>query len=155
MKNRKNSIKGFTLIEMIVVIALIGILMGVAFPQTTKFLAAGRDTKRISDVSRVVPGYLELYFNQEGEYPEGDWAGLAAKLGPSPGANVLGGKGLPKATGVYIYVYCPGDNNYSYTLGVKLETDNKALDESVGNETDVSCGGLTCGKDEHVYCVQP
>jgi prepilin-type N-terminal cleavage/methylation domain-containing protein len=150
MKNRKNLTKGFTLIEMIVVIALIGILMGVAFPQTTKFLAAGRDTKRISDVSRLIPGYLELYFNQEGKYPSGDFAGLTGKLGAT-GANVLGGKKLPEATGAYIYVYCPGDvNNYSYTLGVKLETKNKALEDSVTG----TCGTLNCGVG-NVYCVQP
>jgi prepilin-type N-terminal cleavage/methylation domain-containing protein len=156
MKNLRNSSKGFTLIEMIVVIALIGILMGVAFPQTTKFLAAGRDTKRISDVSRLIPGYLELYFNQEGRYPPGDFAGLTEKLTK---ANVLGGKKLPEATGGYTYFYCPGTNNFTYTLGVKLETKNKALEDSIGGAfCSVSCCNIspsspTCS--DYVYCVQP
>jgi prepilin-type N-terminal cleavage/methylation domain-containing protein len=159
MKNRKNSIKGFTLIEMIVVIALIGILMGVAFPQTTKFLAAGRDTKRISDVSRVVPGYLELYFNQCGNYPGNysdcdpvsiTWSDLGTQLG-AQGANVLGNKGLPVATGSFVYCYEPTSNNFGYVLGVQLEAPNKAMEDSV---TDIECEGHDCGTDKF-YCVQP
>lgn len=155
MKNFKNSSKGFTLIEMIVVIALIGILMGVAFPQTTKFLAAGRDTKRISDVSRLIPGYLELYFNREGRYPEGvSWSDLVTKLGP----DVLGGKNLPKAIGDYRYYYCSGPDELTYTLGVKLETKNKALEDSVAGTfcsgSLVCCDATTCTAN-YVYCVQP
>jgi len=157
MKNRKNLTKGFTLIEMIVVISLIGILMGVAFPQFTKFLAVGRDTKRISDVSRVVPGYLELYFNQNGYYPTGGWNGLTEKL---DGADVLGGKGLPKAVGGYDYFYCPGTNNFTYTLGVKLETKNKALEDSINDvtcpESSLTCCDITtCASNDYIYCVQP
>jgi prepilin-type N-terminal cleavage/methylation domain-containing protein len=156
MKNRKNLTKGFTLIEMIVVIALIGILMGVAFPQTTKFLAAGRDTKRISDVSRVIPGYLELYFNQEGKYPEStNWNDLVPKLG----TDILGGKSLPKAIGNYTYFYCSGENNFTYTLGVKLETKNKALEDSVKGldcaNSFSCCNAGTCSPGNYVYCVQP
>jgi general secretion pathway protein G len=146
------STRGFTLIEMIVVIALIGILMGVAFPQTTKFLAAGRDTKRISDVSRVVPGYLELYFNQKGEYPSGNWDSLEEALGSGPqGANVLGNKKLPVATSNSMYCYAPTNDNFGYILGVQLEQPNKVLDDSIQNQL---CEDLMCGVG-NVYCVEP
>ncbi len=114
--------------------------------------AANRDIKRISDVSRLIPDYLELYFNQNGKYPETDWAGLAEELGPDK-AKVLVSKKLPEAVGQYSYFYCSGANSFTYTLGVRLEADDKVLDDSITGE---HCG-VNCGRNSnsYIYCVTP
>lgn len=59
---------GFTLVELIVVIAAIGILIAIATLGLNKFLAEGRDAQRSADVG-VMSERLEKYFDKYGEYP--------------------------------------------------------------------------------------
>ncbi|HOD01259.1 MAG TPA: prepilin-type N-terminal cleavage/methylation domain-containing protein [bacterium] len=69
-KTNKNERKGFTLIEMLVVVALIGILAGVVINviNIPKTQARSRDSKRIGDLKRIQTA-LELYFAENRKYP--------------------------------------------------------------------------------------
>jgi prepilin-type N-terminal cleavage/methylation domain-containing protein len=52
--------KGFTLVELMIVIAIIGILAAALFPSLTSYLARGRDTSRaagIKEISTGIAGY--------------------------------------------------------------------------------------------------
>ena len=60
--------KGFTLIELMVVIAIIGILTGIILVSLDSARAKSRDGKRISDISQIGLA-LELYFEQNKHYP--------------------------------------------------------------------------------------
>ncbi len=55
---------GFTLVELLIVIAIIGVLATVAFLALNRTRGKARDAKRISDV-RQVQSALELYFNDQ------------------------------------------------------------------------------------------
>jgi prepilin-type N-terminal cleavage/methylation domain-containing protein len=46
--------KGFTLVELMIVIAIIGILAAALFPSLTSYLARGRDTSRVAAVKEIV-----------------------------------------------------------------------------------------------------
>ena len=46
--------KGFTLVELMIVIAIIGILAVALFPSLTSYLARGRDTSRVAAVKEIV-----------------------------------------------------------------------------------------------------
>jgi prepilin-type N-terminal cleavage/methylation domain-containing protein len=68
MLKRKPDQKGFTIIELLVVIVIIGILVALALPQLFAAQARGRDTDRKNDLKNIQQ-QLETYFNDNGEYP--------------------------------------------------------------------------------------
>ena len=53
----KLSPKGFTLVELMIVIAIIGILAAALFPSLTSYLARGRDTSRVAGIKEIVTAF--------------------------------------------------------------------------------------------------
>jgi len=60
--------KGFTLIELMVVISIIGVLSTIVVSTTSAARAKARDSKRISEIKQIQLG-LELYINTHGTLP--------------------------------------------------------------------------------------
>ncbi len=69
--------KGFTLVELLVVMAILGVLVTLIAGGFRTAQMRGRDAKRKSDL-REIANSLELYFSDHGSYP------------PSSGGYVLG-----------------------------------------------------------------
>ncbi|MFZ1249871.1 MAG: prepilin-type N-terminal cleavage/methylation domain-containing protein [Candidatus Microsaccharimonas sp.] len=65
------STKGFTIVEIIVVVTVIAILIGLVTVGMNRYLADGRDGQRKADVS-ILGEYLENYYEDNGEYPSCD-----------------------------------------------------------------------------------
>ena len=150
-KRELNKQKGFTLIEMVVVIAVMGILMGMAFQGFTTIQQNARDTARVADL-RTVQTQLELYFARCGHYPTTGTCG-------NPGATASGEltwaqlsdasrlqlvarqDEIPAETivGHTIYQYRFGEGGRSYVIGATMERR--------GNNRDVTgpIFGLDCG----------
>ena len=59
---------GFTLVELLIVISIIGILAGIGLASFNSAQAKSRDTKRKTDLQQV-GNALELYYNDKGQYP--------------------------------------------------------------------------------------
>jgi len=71
MKNltlKKAFRRGFTLIELMIVIVILGVLMGTILPRITGGQARARDTGRIADLNTISQA-LETYYDDFGEYP--------------------------------------------------------------------------------------
>jgi type II secretion system protein G len=111
---RKNNEKGFTIIELLVVIVIIGILVALALPNLFSAQARGRDTDRKNDLKNIQQ-QLETYFNDNGNYPS-DLATVvtvaADRQGPRGDAYTYTGGG------------CVTTKCTSYTLSADLENDS-------------------------------
>lgn len=82
MINRRQSVLGFTLVELLVVLAILGLLAGLVGPQVMKFLGSSKTKTaalQIADLSAT----LDLYRLEVGRYPSDD-EGLKA-LVENPG----------------------------------------------------------------------
>lgn len=66
--------RGFTLIEMVVVISIIGILAAMLVPTVSGMVAKARDARRKSDIQKIALA-LEMWRDQNGRYPTPDEAG--------------------------------------------------------------------------------
>lgn len=64
--NRKQS--GFTIVELLIVIVVIGILAGLVITTFNGIQQKGRDTERETDV-KALHGQVEAYYAQKGYYP--------------------------------------------------------------------------------------
>src|SRR3990167_7856116 len=65
----KNNIYGFTLMEMLLVMAIIAIIAGAFFTNLFSSIARGRDGRRKEDL-RSISQALELYYNDNRQYPD-------------------------------------------------------------------------------------
>ena len=131
----KGGVSGFTLIEMLIVIAIIAILAGIVLTGVRGFQATARDTKRIGDTRNIL-NLLELYFTRNGAYP-----GVLTAL------DTLGN--VPTAPpGAAAYAYAVDGAMLSYCMTAELENDNSAaVDDASGGICPASC------TDADVFCA--
>lgn len=60
--------RGFTLIELVVVISILAILSGVLVPRVSSHLESARDARRLADI-KAVRAAIEQYHLDKGSYP--------------------------------------------------------------------------------------
>jgi type II secretion system protein G len=108
---------GFTLLELLIVIVIIGILALLIIPNITSAPKKARDTKRKTDVTTLRKG-LEEYFVNNNVYPT---ALTDLTTGSAPIVKTLPTD--PKNASPYLYTYTPANTNTTYTLTACLEND--------------------------------
>lgn len=68
-QKRRVKQSGFTIIELLVIIVVIGILAGIGIFAYTDAQKRGRDTKRVANAESIIQA-IELYTRDKGEFPE-------------------------------------------------------------------------------------
>ncbi|MBI2604251.1 MAG: prepilin-type N-terminal cleavage/methylation domain-containing protein, partial [Candidatus Harrisonbacteria bacterium] len=77
MQNKKS---GFTLIEVLIVVAIIGLLASIVLVGLGSFRARGRDARRVADL-RQTQNALELFYTKSNAYPNvNSWSALEQAL---------------------------------------------------------------------------
>ncbi len=120
MKNLIKAKKGFTLIELVIVIAILGILAGIAIPRFLDATATARGAKIVSDL-RTIDSAIVIYATKTGKEPT-----VAAQLttsvsGDSPTSFQLLASWPKPASGSVVFPAKPGvtvtiANTLAYTI---------------------------------------
>ncbi|MDD3711445.1 MAG: carboxypeptidase-like regulatory domain-containing protein [Patescibacteria group bacterium] len=69
IKKNKFNKSGFTMIELLVVVVIVGLLFTLSVVSLQNARVNARDAKRVADIKQIQFG-LELYYRDQGEYPE-------------------------------------------------------------------------------------
>ena len=142
-----NKNKGFSLIEILVVVTIIGLLTTTAVVTYSVFMKQSRDAKRKADLSQLSAA-LEMYRSNNDTYPP-----ILTSL-TAPTIYIQSVPADPKNP-TYTYYYNPVDSAggvcdgtasdlcVNYTLGAYLETTSTC-------PVVISCTGAPCN-----YCLGP
>lgn len=106
--------KGFTLLELLIVVAIMGMMASMALAAFVSTRLGARDARRIIDLNSISKAF-ELYYTDNSRYPsgmyrtsDGDWSGLGAALNayirPFP---------MEYDTSDFFFYYGP---NYTYSI---------------------------------------
>lgn len=147
--------KGFTLIEMLIVITIIALLASLILVGMGGARAKARDSRRIADL-HAIQNALELYYAKFYFYPQpqSDWRGFSLILtNPETGIGVSSVPKDPLTNVGWTYYYGRSSDGQDYVLGARLETKDPALDDDIdGTVYGVDCGNFV---GDTIYCVRP
>jgi prepilin-type N-terminal cleavage/methylation domain-containing protein len=144
LKNQLKKNRAFTLIELVVVLAIMGILTSIVLASTSGAHANARDERRIADLKEIQID-LAQYYEFHGNYP----AALS-----DLSSFVLGGAGGiptdPLSNQSYFYAPITGGGiNASYCIGAELE-----LEKPADNAT-AACAAAGVTNSSYDYMQEP
>jgi prepilin-type N-terminal cleavage/methylation domain-containing protein len=151
----KRSQKAFTLVELIVVVAIIALLVGIVMTRLSSAKSKSRDGKRVSDIAQIQLA-LELYFDRCNVYPV-SIANTSSSCGVATLSQFIAT--IPRDPLGTNYEYQTDDSTNGtpgptdYVLKATLENNNAVLQDDV----DPTYFGIECADDStnFRYCVMP
>jgi len=172
----RKTMEGFTLLELLVVVAIIGILAAATFTLLGSARAKSRDAKRIADLKQVATG-LEFFYNRYARYPvtaghtywDGHWMNFQTCLqtGSGCGFTITNYEtSMPKVpqdpsdsdpnsanNGITYYYSWGCSSDQMYVLRAQLETNHAVLaTDSDGDYYAAGDGG--CDDANRYFCIK-
>lgn len=156
---KKINFSGFTLVELLVVMAILGVLITLVAGGFRSAQLRGRDAQRKSDLKQVAEA-LELFYDDYGIYPD-ESGGRIAACPYSPGVGgtaCVWGEGEftdsktvyfkklsqdPAPSLNYLYRIVPTSNNQKFQLFARLE--NTQDQDCLGGDCNTPPVTYTCG----------
>ena len=140
--------QGFTLVEMLVVITIIGLIMGLIGPRVLNYLGESK-VKTAKIQMQSFASALDLFSLDAGRYPSTD-EGLAALVRRTPGVAVwngpyLKGGAVPNDPWSHPYIYrAPGEHG-AYDI-ISLGSDGQ--EGGSGTAADISLDTMTSARND-------
>ncbi|MEK7617293.1 MAG: type II secretion system protein [Patescibacteria group bacterium] len=175
--SERSESKGFTLVELLVVISIIAILTTIGLVLFSSAQKSARDAKRIADLN-AVRNALELFYNQTGKYPmsaghatwSGHWANFSQCLETGTGCGFTISNYSPVIAKVpqdplrkasdpfaddktYYPGYPTGCDGQSYRLAAYLETNSQVLQTDLDGSFYHNNGGCDETSSDYRYCI--
>ncbi|WP_018460579.1 type II secretion system protein [Thermus oshimai] len=119
--------KGFTLIELAIVIVIIGILVAIAVPRFVDMTTEARRSQRQATLSSIRSAYAIYIAKNSGNYP--NWTQLQGALQDAPTELKLA------STGGVVYMDYDGDGTADTGEGVATLYSNDACSTAVADAT--------------------
>ena len=130
METYSKEIKGFSLVELLVVISIIATLTAILLPNFMGARERANDAKKIQDLSSM-KNALRMYYNDHQAYP-------TLGIGPS----MLDINFTTYMAGVmnlgYTYVYAPSVDGNSFAIRIPLESTS-------GGDNNAAASQIKCG----------
>jgi type II secretory pathway pseudopilin PulG len=125
MKTTTQRSRGFTIIELIFIIALLGVASVLFFVQKNNLEIAGRDETRKTAINAMYYSVEEVYFKANGYYPRTIDAATLPSVDPTLFKDPSGVK-IGEANSNYRYepFNCTNDQCKNYTLRTTLENED-------------------------------
>jgi len=164
--------KAFTLIELLIVIAIIAILAGIIITATTGATKKARDSKRVADMKMLYNAIVQ-YEADHGHYPSSLQAlvneGYISSIPVDPQSKKPAVMGATSTT--YIYQFNAYANPNGFILAANLERDDSsALDGdidktisvfnpsewTISENAKIKCADQTAcdgSSGKHCYCI--
>ena len=121
MMNMIKKEKGFTLIELMIVVAIIGILAAIAIPQFASYRVKAFNAAAKSDLHSAQTTF-EVFFNDNNLYPNA----VATAATGTIALAATGATGVNMNTSATVYfMSTAGTNNASYTAATKHTAGDK------------------------------
>jgi type II secretion system protein G len=141
-KKLNKQVKAFTLLELLVVIAVIGVLIAIILPNLIGMRERARDSKRKNDLAQLKTA-LRIYFNDYNSYPQASIDQKICCSDPSTCAACVGSifeiggqtysKDLPEN-----YTYPTRDAGQGFLLSTTLEN---------ASDNDITASASRCQVD--------
>lgn len=140
--------KGFSLIELLVVITIIAALVGVALPNFLGARQRAKDAKKKAELGQL-RNALRLYYNDFNSYPTGTgyYINGCGATGTSQCAHAGPFQVGPSGSETIYMKNLPGDYNYNRHPLYPTDTDNFLLKAILDNasDSDIAASQARCG----------
>lgn len=135
-RSPRNKRQGFSLIELLVVISIMGIIMAIGAVSFSGAQRRGRDAKRRSDMTSIQKGFEQFFLDNGSQYD------TCTDMGGSDEQFPAGLPLDPLNTGIHTYSRTCNATTYCYCARLEIEDS--------GNSSDGSCTYQTGGD---FFCV--
>lgn len=133
--------KAFTLIELLIVIAIIGVIVSISFVSFSNVRQKARDTQRIADI-KLLQKSLEDYYRNEGSYPDSLTPGQSL-VGSSSHAIYIAT--IPQNPAPRNDGNCP-NSEYTYAK----DGNSYSIDFCISETTNQMSAGSKCAKPQGI-----
>lgn len=152
MTMNKKTLSGFTLVEILIVIVIVGILATIGFGSFQSSQLKARDSSRKSDLKQI-GNALETYYNDHGQYP----TGTGYINGCSAQAQCTWGEPFIDENGTVYMIKLPFDPQTNHSYYYSSSGTSYQIYASLENELDrdlplvagepAEYDGLLCGTE--------